>query len=744
MIWLERRVVALIQGRLGPNRVGFQGILQPVADAFKLFFKEDIIQRQADRFLFNISPVLVMFSSLLAFCFIPLGEPFRIGTYTLTLWIAESPVGLLLVLGLSSIGVFGVIFGGWASNSKYPLMGALRSVIQILSYEIPIGLTVLTVVFFSPVHGPRRDRQPPAGRRASGTASCCPVSFVVFWISGIAETNRAPFDLPEAESELVAGYHTEYSGDEVRLLLHRRVRPHGPRLVARRHPVLRRLAAALPERHGPRLPPRRSRASSGTSSRSCSSSISMSGSGRRFPATASTRYQARLEVAHPAVPGQFPRRRPGEVSPMSKARRVPQDLLPGRHPAGPGRHPPHYFSRKVTIQYPEEGQGRRRPVQGHAPPLPRRARASRSASPARPASGSARRTASTSRASATGGAQDHAAGEVRLEARPLQLLRPLRRGLPDRRHPLLREFRMTGARQGPAPLPSRRHVPRRARTSRTTSAEGASDHDHPRRLHLLRRPGRRLGRPRRHPEERHAQRPLPGLHRPGHRPASSSALQAEYLGAIQILVYGGGIVVLYIFVIIIVNLKEIVPERRKLFPKLFIIAVPVAPRWPRSLIVLFKEFHAAAAAGAERGSSFKAVGRDALLDRISSPSSSPRSCSWPSSSGPSSSPERSSSMIPINAVFGLGLLIFFIGLVRGPLPQEPGHHADVPRASAQRGQHHLGRAWAITSSSPRGSIFALFVIIMAVSEAAVGFALVLSYFRQKKTYDTDELNELKG
>jgi NADH-quinone oxidoreductase subunit H len=211
MIWLERRVVALIQGRLGPNRVGFQGLLQPVADAVKLFFKENIMQRQADRLLFNISPVLVMFSSLLAFCFIPLGEPIRIGSYTLTLWIAESPVGLLIILGLSSISVFGVIFGGWASNSKYPLMGALRSVVQVLSYEIPIGLTVLTVVFIARsmdlVEIVRR-------QESSGVwyGFLMPVSFVVFWISAVAETNRAPFDLPEAESELVAGYHTEYSG----------------------------------------------------------------------------------------------------------------------------------------------------------------------------------------------------------------------------------------------------------------------------------------------------------------------------------------------------------------------------------------------------------------------------------------------------------------------------------------------------------------------------------------------------
>ena len=211
MIWMERRVVAFIQGRLGPNRVGFQGLLQPIADAMKLFFKEDIIPRQADAFLFNLSPVLVMVSSLLAFAFLPLGESFRIGSYTLDLRVAQSPVALLLVLGLSSVGVFGIIFGGWASNSKYPLMGALRSVVQILSYEIPLGLTALTVVFFSrsmdlvAIVNNQRDAKVWFG-------FLLPVSFAVFWISGIAETNRAPFDLPEAESELVAGYHTEYSG----------------------------------------------------------------------------------------------------------------------------------------------------------------------------------------------------------------------------------------------------------------------------------------------------------------------------------------------------------------------------------------------------------------------------------------------------------------------------------------------------------------------------------------------------
>ncbi|TAL38436.1 MAG: NADH-quinone oxidoreductase subunit NuoH [Spirochaetes bacterium] len=211
MIWMERRVIALIQLRIGPNRVGFQGVLQPIADAIKLFFKEDIAHRGVDRSLFNISPILSLFTSLLAFSFVPLGDSVHVFGHTINLWVAESPVGLLLTLGISSISVFGVIFGGWSSNSKYPLLGGLRSVVQVLSYEIPIVLTVLSIVFFS--HSISLV-DIVESQRTGGMwyGFYLPVSFIVFWISSVAETNRAPFDLPEAESELVAGFHTEYSG----------------------------------------------------------------------------------------------------------------------------------------------------------------------------------------------------------------------------------------------------------------------------------------------------------------------------------------------------------------------------------------------------------------------------------------------------------------------------------------------------------------------------------------------------
>lgn len=211
MVWLERRAIGVIQLRLGPNRVGFQGVLQPIADAIKLFFKEDITQYNIDKVIFNMAPIVVLASSLLAFCFIPFGGPMKIGTYTLNFWVAESPVALLLVMGISSLSIFSLIFGGWVSNSKYPLLGGLRSVVQILSYEIPIGLTMLSVVMVSDsmnlVEIVRKQQE-----MGVWNMFLLPVAFVVFWISAIAETNRAPFDLPEAESELVAGFHTEYSG----------------------------------------------------------------------------------------------------------------------------------------------------------------------------------------------------------------------------------------------------------------------------------------------------------------------------------------------------------------------------------------------------------------------------------------------------------------------------------------------------------------------------------------------------
>ena len=211
MLYVERRGIAFLQIRLGPNRVGYQGLLQPIADMIKMFFKEDIVPRLSDKLIFTIAPILVLAASLLAFGFIPIGTTMQLGDYNLTFWVAESPVALLLTLGISSLSVLGIVLAGWASNSKYSLIGGLRSVIQLLSYEIPIGLTVLTVVLMS---GSMNFLDIVNKQNEMGIwfVFLMPVSCVVFWIAAIAECNRTPFDLVEADSELVAGFHTEYSG----------------------------------------------------------------------------------------------------------------------------------------------------------------------------------------------------------------------------------------------------------------------------------------------------------------------------------------------------------------------------------------------------------------------------------------------------------------------------------------------------------------------------------------------------
>ena len=218
-------------------------------------------------------------------------------------------------------------------------------------------------------------------------------------------------------------------------------------------------------------------------------------------------------------------------------------------------------------------------------------------------------------------------------------------------------------------------------------------------------------------------------------------LQAEYLGAIQILVYGGGIVVLYIFVIIIVNLKEVVPERRSLLPKLVLIAVPVAVGAEVAYLLLAKGFPTSGA-GPAKGWGSRPWRRLCSVP-ISFPSSWPPSCSWPCSSGPSSSPGESSSMIPIEAVIVLGLLLFAIGFV-GVVVRKNLVVMLMSLELLLNGANVILVGLGRRLGSPRGTIFAMFVIIMAVSEAAVGFALVLAYFRQKKSYDVDALDDLKG
>ncbi len=201
--YLERKISAFMQARLGPMRVGPWGLLQPIADGLKLLTKEDFIPEKADRWIFFFSPYIAVASAFIVFSVIPFGPDWAV--------IADVNIGLLLVLAVSSIGVLALILAGWSSNSKYALLGGLRSSAQMVSYEVAMGLSLIGALMFT------RTLSLSGIVAAQGSDSIWfivyqPAGFLLFLISGIAENNRAPFDLPEAESELVAGFHTEYSG----------------------------------------------------------------------------------------------------------------------------------------------------------------------------------------------------------------------------------------------------------------------------------------------------------------------------------------------------------------------------------------------------------------------------------------------------------------------------------------------------------------------------------------------------
>lgn len=199
----ERKISAWIQVRIGPNRVGPQGLLQPLADGIKLLIKEDLIPLKADREIFVLAPIVAMVAAIVALVVIPWGAAWAT--------ISNIDIGLLFVLAISSLGVLGIILGGWASNSKYALLGALRSSAQMVSYEVPMGLALIGVLMFTKTLA-LQDIVINQENLRIWNILFQPLGFLIYLISGIAETNRAPFDLPEAESELVAGYHTEYSG----------------------------------------------------------------------------------------------------------------------------------------------------------------------------------------------------------------------------------------------------------------------------------------------------------------------------------------------------------------------------------------------------------------------------------------------------------------------------------------------------------------------------------------------------
>lgn len=203
-IYFERKVCAAFQCRLGPNRVGPWGLLQSIADMFKMLIKELISLNHTDKFLFALAPYLVILASMLAFAVLPWGNGLQVLNFN---------IGIFFLLAVSSIGVLGILLAGWSSNNKFTLIGALRSGAQMVSYEISIGLSVLTMVAFAGTMNVVEivEKQDHLWFIFSGHLPAI-IAFVIYLIAGTAETNRGPFDLPEAESELTAGYHTEYSG----------------------------------------------------------------------------------------------------------------------------------------------------------------------------------------------------------------------------------------------------------------------------------------------------------------------------------------------------------------------------------------------------------------------------------------------------------------------------------------------------------------------------------------------------
>ena len=207
---LERRLLARFQLRVGPNRVGPLGLLQPLADGIKLIFKESFIPARADRFVYLVAPLISVVAALFVYAVIPIGPPVRLFGREVPLVVADPNVGILLVLAASSIGVYGIILGGWASDNKYSLLGGLRSTAQVISYELTLGLAVLAVVMMA--HSLSLVEIVRAQQSHPWFVVTQPVAFILFLVAGLAETNRAPFDLPEAEQELIGGYQTEYGG----------------------------------------------------------------------------------------------------------------------------------------------------------------------------------------------------------------------------------------------------------------------------------------------------------------------------------------------------------------------------------------------------------------------------------------------------------------------------------------------------------------------------------------------------
>jgi len=212
----ERRVLGLIQGRLGPNRVGYGGMLQPFADLLKFILKEDIVPDKSTRFIYFLAPVIATMAALMTMIVYPFGPEIAIPftSITIPLTIARFDIGLLYVLGITSIGVYGIMLAGWSSNNKYSLMGGLRSSAQMISYELALGMSLIGIIMMAGTLDLGQIVENQSAWHGAGwyiIRGVQPLGFLIYIIAAIAETNRVPFDLPEAETELVAGFHTEYS-----------------------------------------------------------------------------------------------------------------------------------------------------------------------------------------------------------------------------------------------------------------------------------------------------------------------------------------------------------------------------------------------------------------------------------------------------------------------------------------------------------------------------------------------------
>ncbi|MEI6020138.1 MAG: NADH-quinone oxidoreductase subunit NuoH [Bacteroidota bacterium] len=216
--WWERKFAGLLQDRWGPSRAGWAGLLQPLADGGKMLFKEEIIPNVANKLLFVLAPGLFIVTAIMAGVLIPWGAPMTIGGVSYPLQVADVNVGVIFLLAVTSIGVYGIMIGGWSSNNKYSLLGAIRSSAQMISYELAMGIALIALIISS---GGSLSFGEMLAKQDAGFANVVwqPLGFIIFFVCALAETNRAPFDLAECETELVGGYHTEYSAFKLGLFL---------------------------------------------------------------------------------------------------------------------------------------------------------------------------------------------------------------------------------------------------------------------------------------------------------------------------------------------------------------------------------------------------------------------------------------------------------------------------------------------------------------------------------------------